>query len=171
MKKLLIGFFVLFSLSLTAREITVLNVINNSAGEKYDYRLVLDVNSNNKITKLYVDSYLKGNPKAGLQDRDSRPISNIKTGVVLVKRQGRNVVILRAEDFILDVGGEMELFYLYRGSLNSNGGNYRRKDISLLNLGGSWQVLDNNNKEINQANLVVNKILGIEVGIKEIYFK
>jgi hypothetical protein len=171
MKSLVLGFSLILLLTVHAKEITILDVRNNSVDEKYDYKMVLDVDKNNKITKLYVDSYLKGNHQAGLQSRDTKPISNIKTGIVLVKRQGYNLAILKSPNFIYDVGGEMELFYLYRGSLSGSGGTYRKKDMSLLSHGDNWQVYDSVNNDIEKASLVVNKLFGIEVGIKEIYFK
>lgn len=162
----------LISLTLSAREFNVLEVSNNSEGELYDYKLVLKMNSENKIKQFYVDSYLKGNHKAGIQKRDVRHIGNLKNGIVLVKRRGYNLAILRSNSFISDVGGELELFYLNRGSLTGPpGGKYLKRDLTLLSHGNQWQLYTENNDDVHYADFKVNKILGIEVGIADIQFR
>ena len=133
--------------------------------------MVLNINSSNEITKFYVDFYLKGNHQAGIQIREVRHIGNLNQGFVLVKRQGHNIAILRSKNFISDIGGDMELFYLYRGSPAGPGGIYKRKNLTLLSHGSDWQLYTEGNEAVEQADFKVNKLFGIEVGISDIYFK
>lgn len=169
-----ISFFILsifLCLNLFAKQVTILEVSNDSEGELYDYKVVLDITSNNRITKFYVDSYLKGNHQAGVQVRETRNIGNLSSGFVLVKRKGYNIAILRGTEFVADRGGELELFYLYQGAISGSGGTYHKKDLSLLSYGNEWNLLNSQNQEVSKADFKVNKLFGIEVGVKDIHFK
>ncbi len=88
----------------------------------------------------------------------------IADGIVASERDGRQVVILRAQNFTASSGGTIALDYLY----NAIKGSRKVFNLKLVKVAGKFVLLTKEGAKVNQLVFVGNRFVGQVIGIKEV---
>lgn len=128
MTSLIVG-VTLFS-SLTQASVRI--ITGTIEGESKTLTLSLNLDSNNDITGMTVESH---DPTAPYESKSYND-SEIYGGIVLYRQSGRDIVTLSSQNFAAHQGGSVELTYLYNGITG------RRYSImiDLYRDGDTWRV-------------------------------
>lgn len=98
------------------------------------------------------------------------PIGDLASGMVLLVQSGRDIVMLKSQDFDPRSGGSLTLRYLYSG-LN---GSYRSAPVEIERTGDDWQLWINDSggrRVATSAYFKANRLLGSVVGISSVTFR
>lgn len=98
------------------------------------------------------------------------PAQQLTEGVTVIRESGRDIIELTS-DFAIsrDEVTPITMRYLYRGNI-FGGGKYKEIQFSLSRTTKGWEIISGN-KKIDQIHMVVNKKLGIVLGIKEVQLR
>lgn len=94
----------------------------------------------------------------------------VSRSVVLYKKSGRDVLILKSKDFDPWHGGTFTLKYLTSGIT----GSYGTTELELQRLGNNWRIWVSDNsgrRPVAQIFLQKNTFLGNVIGIKRVIFR
>ncbi|GEM_PF-2094183 len=157
----------LLSFSVFAKE-QLLTTITSDVDKEVSY-LSVDIDDVSKeITKMILKTKNSSGVETGSREFDYDEV--MSKGVVLLNKEGRDVVSLKPADkaFNFFNAGTMRVIYLYSGINNST----REVKINLVPLadGGSYHLTTENGTKTNQMFVKANKALGRVIGIKEIQF-
>ena len=119
----------LFS-SLTQASVRI--ITGTIEGESKTLTLSLNLDSNNDITGMTVESHDPNAPYEAKSYNDSE----IYGGIVLYRQSGRDIVTLSSDNFAAHQGGAVQLTYLYNGI---TGRRYSLM-IDLYRDGDTWKV-------------------------------
>lgn len=131
----------------------------------YTYHFVLETEDDGVIKAFHMDEYSE---KGALLERVSHGVENIyKDGIVVQEQKGRQVVVLKSDNFAEHQGGELEIDTL------RNGVNGERKSYHFeLEAGQSKWELKKNDKKVSELFLKSKKVFLIgTVGIDKIIAK
>ncbi len=140
--------------------------------KSFAYLATVYSDSDPRIADLYL---LQGERKEALGIRsidraskvaDDFSTSKLPAGIVLMKVQGREVFILRSQNFDANRGGSIELDYLKNGMT----GNRDQVEIEVEYGPSGWQAL-HEGKPFRFIKVVSKRFLGKVVGIKELEFR
>ena len=131
--------------------------------EKYIMKLILEIDDKSDIKHFRLIEVLKGKTVAD----KAYETEGTKTGIVLLKQSGRDVVKLKSTNFSEYNGGNVVLDYLYNGIT----GKRKKLEMDLSRDGDTWSLYINGKKS-EKLHFVKNKkaIVGV-VGIKKIEVK
>jgi hypothetical protein len=164
MKKLMFTLVVLCSQSLSAGEFLLLNITNEIDTEVTKFILITDQN-NEEVEAFYKNTYTRG----GTLLRETKVAVNqiaATTGIILDRRDGRNIIVLKSENFASHNGGDIEIDTLFNGITGSR----KSYMLDLQRHGQDWKV-ERNGNIVTQMHLISKKIFGKVVGIKGITTK
>ena len=154
--------FLLFVTTAVRAELTKLAVIT-SEFDKNVMDFYIDTNDQNHIHSL---RYVTTMPDGSIIEDISVPAQTvIDEGIVIVERDGREILRLYLEKFSLEKGGIVILNHLYNGIINQ----WENKRLNLMSDQGRFSLFDLSGKRVNRLFLKANTtiLFGI-VGIKEI---
>lgn len=161
MSKLLIICLSFYSLSVFANKIDILKITSNE--DKKVSTFSIHLNDNEEIVAFNKRSTIKDQ----LVENISFDGELDYQGIVIEKRKGRKVVILRGLNVDNRVGGAIEIDYLYSGI----SGNRNSMELELLKDNDTW-IISKDGKEVKHLHIICNRkrFLGT-IGIKRIEIK
>ncbi|MBT7609125.1 MAG: hypothetical protein HN576_05180 [Bacteriovoracaceae bacterium] len=164
MKMFLFTLVLLSSQAIIAGEFLLLSITNEVDTEITKFVLVTD-DANQEILAFYKKTYTQS---GNLITENVLAVNQIAatTGIILDRRDNRNIIVLRSENFAAHHGGDLEIDTLYNGITRSR----KTYPIDLQRHGANWKI-ERYGKVITQMHLVSKKILGKVVGIKDIKTK
>jgi hypothetical protein len=146
----------LLTFNVLATEVKVCEITSNIDNEKTDFFIEV-VDGKVDSVRLY-----RTEGTRVLSD-DTFPAEKvIDDGIVAVRREGRDAVILRARKFDVSKGGIVVVDHLYNGITNSRA----EHPIKLLNEKDVWVLRDMDGKLINRMFFHGHRKLGRTVGIQ-----
>jgi hypothetical protein len=164
MKAILFTLVLVCSQSIFAGEFLLLDITNEVDTEITKFILVTD-DTNEEIQSFYKNTYTSS---GNLIQESLVAVNQIAatTGIVLDSRDGRDIIVLRSNNFAAHNGGDLEIDTLYNGITGSR----KKYPIDLQRHGAYWKV-ERNGKVITKMHLVSKKLLGKVIGIKTIKTK
>lgn len=154
----------LFALNLNALEISMVKITTDMPGDEDQvYRMVVEVKEDMEIMGFYKD---KLGPSGEIMNRKVYSLEDIEDGYVMEHQQGRDIIILRSNNFDSYVGGDLKISYLFNGLK----GKWRSKTVKLRFMSGKWRLQTSEVDIINKMKIVVRKWVGKVVGVKDIVF-
>lgn len=161
MKVSLIALCLFSCLSLQAAMIKIADI--NSDYDQNVTEYFIELNNQNHIDSL---RYITTMPNGGIFEDVTVPSNRIlNESVVVVERQGRDIVILSLEDFSTIRGGTLVLNYLYNGITGSR----KIKKLSLKLVKNDFLLFDGDRK-INKMFLESHRRIPVGIiGVKEIH--
>jgi hypothetical protein len=138
-------------------EYQVLHVTSNVESGYSDMKAILDPDF--KLIKFkYVTS--AGNTK------EFNP-ENLSKGVVILEKEGKEIIKLMSNNFDSKLGGDINLVYIYNGITNS----YRKFPMEIVQEGREWHLQKNDTagrSRFSSMRIIGRKIFGQLVGIGKI---
>ena len=144
--------------------------LNVLAGEQYLLKATGDVDDVEGKLYIITDQGLVADKiKIQYNDGDSPDVHStqgLKKGIVLMERDGHDVVKMQSHDFLDDRGGYFKIDYLYNGITGSR----KSIEVKAQIVNNKWAVFRNGVK-VNRMHFVSKKILGKAIGISKVIFK
>ena len=162
MKLFLTLTFLLSSLPLLAKDITLANITSDSNNELTQFKLTVN-------SKMQIDSFrlITSTTPEGPVERDAVfPVNEVLDGgVTLLEKKGRDILKLKSNGLNIQNGGKIVLDFLY------NGVNGARKKLHLIIVksGKSFLLHTEDGNPISQLRIIANHypVIG-RVGISKI---
>lgn len=146
----------------------LLTIISSDV-DKTTNHLSIDVDDVSKeITKMILQGRNASGAETSLREFDYDEV--MRNGVVLLERDGRDIVTLKPSNVLFDFvsAGSMRVIYLYSGISNAT----REVKMNLVPSAnpGSFRLTTADGKPTNRMFVKGNRALGQVIGIKEIQF-
>lgn len=100
---------------------------------------------------------------------DLFPIGDLKKGIVLLRHSDRAIILLQADAFDTESGGEMKMSFLFSGITMQ----YKKVSIEIMRVGGVWEFRVDGRagrRNVSEAYFKANRVLGKVVGINTVTF-
>jgi len=162
MKLLSILFFGLASMACSAASTHLATVTSDTDSNRHE--LILETDVNNVIESLRVVQFNSEGKKGKLQQFFSQDL--LSGGLVMMEKEGHQVVRLDSAKFAIEKGGNVILNFL------SNGLSGRRNSVwlSLYFKNGSYRLYDMKNNQVNEIKFFGKYWFGRLVGIGGVDF-
>lgn len=156
LKKIILSLlFLLSSLQVLGREVTLLEIVSEPEGNKKHF-LTFNLDKEGDILKI--------NRKSSSSNQSFSVDELNEEGVILYKTGGRDVIKLMSNSMDRIYGGHVIMAYLTNGiSMN-----YDELDFEIVRKGNNWVALTLKGRKINRLTLKSRKLFGKVIGIKEI---
>lgn len=162
--KILLGLMVLLPVKLFAVEQQLVTISNEENDLLFEF--VVDVDEQTQdIQIFYKDSFKKGEQ---VKQRETLPLKPLHDeGLVLEKREGRDVILLKSSNFAEHNGGHITLDTLYNGATGSR----KMYEFELARTSDGWEIT-RDGRPFKKLHLVSKKVFPLgTVGIANIQTK
>jgi hypothetical protein len=177
MLRLIIGFIFVLSLGAQADVFKLASVTNSMDSDVYE--LYVESNDSgalqhligkniNSIVREKKESHILVKDQLNQKEQlDSYTLEQLRKGVVLVERSGRNIVDLRSIDVDAIAGGTAELSYLKSGI----SGKRKYARFTIREQDGRWVMFTDSGKLVHSIHFTTKKLLGKVIGLDKMIIK
>lgn len=159
MIRMYLVFIMLISSNFVMAEIHKLSTVTNAVNSDI-YTLAVETNENGELIMLH----MLAENLPGEDEDDHYNLTQVKKGVVLVQRDGRDVVTLFGKNIDVIKGGDVTVKFLYSGVT----GKFKSETLELLFQDGKWILQTDDRVVVNKIHFIAKKapFIGV-IGLKE----